>query len=153
VQRISGLWSRLLSLGGELFNARLWRCNHVAFMEIAGTTRGRRRITDVRRIDRDDFCRHSAFDSDSICGAQRLSGHELPPRGRAKIHVHPENPGYLADSKQSAHWLLELKRSLANCDWYAIISDSSDVSRDVIREERRRKLRECGARLVSDLGS
>ena len=40
--------------------------------------------------------------------------------------------------------------TLANCDWCATISVSSDVSRDVIREERRRKLRECGARLVSE---
>jgi hypothetical protein len=70
---------------------------------------------------------------------------------RGRIQVHPIS--HLAGSKQSAHWLLELKPSLANCDWCAIISVSSDVSRDVIREERMRKLRECGARLVSDLGS
>ena len=39
--------------------------------------------------------------------------------------------------------------TLANYDWCATISVSSDVSRDVIREERRRKLRECGAMLRS----
>jgi len=43
--------------------------------------------------------------------------------------------------------------TLANCDWCATISVSSDVSRDVIREERRRKLRERGARLVSEFES
>jgi hypothetical protein len=31
--------------------------------------------------------------------------------------------------------------TLANCDWCATISISSDVHKDVIREERRRKLR------------
>jgi len=58
----SEVWSRFLSLSGELYNARLWRCNHVAFMEVAGTTRGRRWITGVRGVDRDDFCRHFAID-------------------------------------------------------------------------------------------
>ena len=70
---------------------------------------------------------------------------------RARIHLHPIY--HLTGSKQSVHWLLELKPSPADCDLCAIISVSSDVRRDVIREERRRKLRECGARLVSDLGS
>src|ERR1700730_13842367 len=94
LRAISGVWSCLLSLGGELFNARLWRCDHVAFMEVAGTTRGSRWITDVRGIDRDDFCRHSAVDSDSICGSQRLRNRwrrwkSKPPQQSESPSPHP----------------------------------------------------------------
>jgi PAS domain S-box-containing protein len=46
-------------------------------MEIVGTTRGSRWITDVRGIDRDDSCGHFAFDPDSVCGSQNLNKYEL----------------------------------------------------------------------------
>jgi hypothetical protein len=57
---------------GDLIMSPSWK--------IARTTRGGRWITDVRGIDRDGFCGYSAFNSDSVCGSQRLSGDQLLPK-------------------------------------------------------------------------
>jgi len=77
------VWARLFVICGEFreFGAAYYHSavNYTTLgygdlimsprMEVAGTTRGRRWVADVRGVDRDGFCRHIAFDEDSICGS------------------------------------------------------------------------------------